>query len=494
MVEPAFILFRTAYKKIKMKLINKESLCLCLLIILLIGLSCISCSSTENTPSDNQIKPYLQNPGYWQYKGEPVLLLGGTDDDNLFQMAELEQHLNELKEAGGNYIRNTMSFRDSGNVSPFLLLENGNYDLDAWSEDFWNRFETLLKLTHERDIIVQIEVWDRFDYSQEFWENNPFNPVNNINYTLSDTIFDEHYPKHPSGDLQPFFHTIPGMPLYNPRLDRIRDLQEKYIDKMLSYSLDFGNVLYCMNNETTTPVEWGNHWIDYIRSKAKARGTEVYLTDMYDHFYRVNSCEKCKELIAKPEYYTFMDISQINSRNFGQAHWDTLQVILDKRDQYTLRPVNHTKIYGGDNRSFGSGSNADGVERFCRNVIGGCASARHHRPPTGNGLNEKAKGTIKATRKVENLVKFWEVEPQMHLLADREPNEAYLTCKEGEKYIIYFPKGGNVKLDLSKYQKKFTARWINIETGEWGESSSMEGGSFREISAPDMSGWYVVIK
>jgi hypothetical protein len=42
-------------------------------------------------------------------------------------------------------------------------------------------------------------------------------------------------------------------------------------------------------------------------------------------------------------------------------------------------------------------------------------------------LNEKAKGIIKATRKVEGLVKFWEVEPQMHLLTDREPNEAYLT-------------------------------------------------------------------
>src|SRR5690606_13088938 len=169
-------------------------------------------------------------------------------------------------------------------------------------------------------------------------------------------------------------------------------------------------------------------------------------------------CEKCKEMIAKPEYYNFVDISQINSRNFGQAHWDTLQMILNKRDQVALRPVNHTKIYGGDNRGFGSGSNEDGVERFCRNIIGGSASARHHRPPTGNGLNEKSKGTIKATRKAETLVKFWEVEPHMQLLSDREPNEAYLTAKEGSKYIIYFPKGGQVKLDLSKHKKEFTAQ------------------------------------
>jgi hypothetical protein len=462
-------------------------------LILVTALSCISCTSTEDRSSDDNIRPYTQNPRYWQYKGEPVLLLGGTDDDNLFQMGELEQHLNELKEAGGNYIRNTMSFRDSGNVSPFLKLDNGKYDLDSWSDKFWDRFETLLKLTHERDIIVQIEVWDRFDYSQQFWEKNPFNPVNNINYTLSDSIFEEHYPRHPSSDVQPFFHTIPNMPLFNQRLDRIRNLQEKYIDKMLSYSLKYGNVLYCMNNETTTPVEWGNYWIDYIRSKAKEEGSEVYLTDMYDHFFRISSCANCQELVANPEYYTFIDVSQINSRNFGQTHWDTLQAIMSMRNQYALRPVNNTKIYGGNNTTWGSGSNADGVERFARNVIGGCASARHHRPPSGNGLNEKAKGIIKATRKVEELVRLWEVEPQMHLLTDKEPNEAYLTGKEGEKYIIYFPKGGNVKLDLTKHDGKFSGRWINIATGEWGDKFSIEGGSFHEISAPDATGWYVVI-
>lgn len=468
------------------------------LIILVIGLNCISCAPTENTHIENGIKPYAENPKYWEYKGEPVLLLGGTDDDNLYQMEALEQHLDDLKEAGGNFIRNTMSSRDSGNVWPFYQNADGLYDLDRWGEAYWDRFENLLKLSSERDIIVQIEIWDRFDFSRSMgadgaWDVNPFNPINNINYTLSDSIFDEHYPKHPSGDLQPFFHTVPGMALYDPKLDRIRGFQEKLVDKILSHTFKYGNVLYCMNNETSTPVEWGNYWIDYIRAKAKTRGAEVYLTDMYDRFYQVNACERCKELIAKPEYYTFMDISQINSRNFGQTHWDTLQVVMDKRNQYALRPVNNTKIYGGDHRNFGSGSNADGVERFCRNVVGGAASARHHRPPTGNGLNEKAKGTIRATRKVESMVKLWEVEPQMHLLIDREPNEAYLTCREGSQYIIYFPKGGNVKLDLRKYQEKYNGRWINIGSGDWGESFTMEGGDFREISAPDTSGWYAVM-
>ncbi|MCC5939174.1 MAG: hypothetical protein JJU34_17980 [Lunatimonas sp.] len=461
-----------------------------------------SCDTAENREhaenSDAWLKPYAENPHYWEYQRKPVLLLGATDDDNLFQMNGLEEHLDLLRQVGGNYIRNTMSSRDSGNVWPFYQQVDGLYDLDRWGDEYWTRFESLLKLCHERDIIVQIEVWDRFDFSRSMgidgaWDVNPFNPVNTITYTLEETGLVEEYPSHPASDLQPFFHTVPGMANYDPKLDLVRKYQEKFVDKMLSYTLDFGNVLYCMNNETSTPVEWGNYWIDFIRAKAHEKGKEIAITDMYDSFYKVNECEKCLDMIAKPEYYTFLDISQINSRNFGQAHWDTLQVIMQKRNQYAPRPVNHTKIYGGGNYGFGSGSNEDGVERFGRNLLGGSASVRHHRPPHGNGLNDKAIGIIEATRKVEERVRFWDVEPAMELLSDREENEAYLAAKQGEGYILYFPKGGSVKLDLSAYSERFSAAWVSVATGEWGEEYAVEGGDFRDVTTPDDSGWYLVI-
>ena len=82
---------------------------------------------------DTEIKPYTENPRFWQYKGSPVLLLGGTVDDNLFQISNLEEHLDLLHSVGGNYIRNTMSSRDSGNLWPFYLQPDGLYDLDVWN-------------------------------------------------------------------------------------------------------------------------------------------------------------------------------------------------------------------------------------------------------------------------------------------------------------------------------------------------------------------------
>ena len=255
-------------------------------------------------PGNDDIKPYVENPRYWQYKGKPVLLLGGSMDDNLFLIPGLEEHLDLLHSVGGNYIRNTMSSRDTGNLWPFYQQSDGYYDLERWNEDYWNKFESLLKLTHERDIIIQIEVWDRFDYSMDFWNANPLNPANNVNYTETECGMAIDYPKHPAGDLQPFFHSIPGMPRYTKELNLVRKYQEKFVDKMLSYSLKYGNVLYCMDNETSTPPEWGKYWMNFIHEKAGDK--KVYTSDMFDKFFRPHSLNKRFNCRCQPRYKIFV--------------------------------------------------------------------------------------------------------------------------------------------------------------------------------------------
>lgn len=460
-------------------------------VIIFCGFS--GCTSPQGASSDfsNDIQPYADNLKYWQHKGQPVLLLGASNNDNLFQSPDVEEQLDLLQQVGGNFVRNTMSSRDSGDVWPFFHMEDGKYDLTKWNEEYWVKFEKFLKLTAERNIIIQIEVWDRFDYSMQFWAFNPFNSANNINYSEEGCGMATEYVKHPSSDMQPFFHSINGMPNYSPALEIVKEYQEKLVDKMLSYSLSYGNVLYCMDNETSTPPEWGLYWMRYIRGKAGEK--QVYTTDMFDHFFKPNSCEPCKQAITNSVEYLFLDVSQNNSRNVNQAHWDTLQWIVNERDKYALRPINCTKTYGGGNSTWGSGSNQDGVDRFCRSVIGGCAAVRHHRPTAGNGLNEKAQATIKSLRKVESLVKMWEVEPRMELLSERDDNEAYLTALKGDKYVVLFPAGGSVKVDLSEHDKAFRGKWISIETGEWGEEFSVTGGGDAEVATPNGSGWFAVL-
>ena len=97
----------------------------------------------------DRIQPWSRDARYWQYKGQPVLLLGGSKDDSLFQIPDLEAALDEMAAVGANYIRNTMSDRqDKGfELYPFKRLADGKYDLDQWNEEYWTRFENMLRWT-----------------------------------------------------------------------------------------------------------------------------------------------------------------------------------------------------------------------------------------------------------------------------------------------------------------------------------------------------------
>ena len=214
----------------------------------------------------DRIQVYQKNPRYWQYKDKPVLLLGGTDDDNLFQWtgSRLTEQLDLLRTVGGNYVRCTMSSRDEGNVWPFKKV-NGKYNLDQWDSEYWQRFENFLKLTYERDIVVQVEIWATYDFYRELWQRHPFNPKNNINYTVKQAGLTEVVDPRPGHSENVFFQSVPAV----RNQKTVLKYQRQFVDKMLSISLKFGHVLYCMDNETAATPRWGKYWSEYVKTKAK---------------------------------------------------------------------------------------------------------------------------------------------------------------------------------------------------------------------------------
>ncbi len=471
-----------------------------LLRMILAGISALLLLAGSAAGGNNQrIKPWPKDPCYWQYQGRPVLLLGGSKDDNLFQIPDLREHLDLLAGVGGNYIRNTMSARvDKGfEVQAFKRLPDGKYDLDQWNEEYWRRFENLLRWTRQRDIVVQIEVWDRFDYTDakkvDHWQASPYRPDNNVNYTGRQTGLADRYPDHPSRDKQPFFHTIPGMDRYRPQYDVVRKYQQRFVAKMLSYSLDCPNVLYCMDNETSTSPKWGQYWIKFIHQEAKRKGVDVYATDMFDDGWEPEKSKKIRLELDHPEIYQFVEISQVNSRNFGEDHWRRLMWVVNEVKQHP-RPINHTKIYGAGNTRWGSGLPQDGVQRFWQNLLAGSASSRFHRDGGGTGLQPISQASIRAARKLESLVKLWDVEPHNDLLQDRQPNAAYLAAAPGRLYALYFTDGGRVGLDLRKAKGPFRLKWIEVASGEWGPETTIQAGTVVALSAPGKGGWVAAMQ
>jgi hypothetical protein len=302
---------------------------------------------------------------------------------------------------------------------------------------------------------------------------------------------------------------VPGHPEYEnaPKsrkqmYDLVRGFQDKFVDKLLSVTLRYGNVLYCMNNETHADPAWGKYWMRLIERKASAQGKKVATTDMFDDVYAAENSRGLTYQLANRKEYDYLDVSQVNSRHADEAHWDTVKWIADAAKKANPAYLLHmTKIYGNDLAldgkpwsRFKPGDSDNGIEEWWRNLIAGVAGVRFHRPTSGIGLYPEAKNCIAATRKVETRVKFWDVEPRLDLLTSRQSDEAYLAANPGKSYILYFTKngGGSVGLKLDSYPATaFELRWVNIATGNWGSTTTISGGSTVTVERPNGSSHWV---
>ena len=446
-------------------------------------LKVVACQALSQISVDkNRIQVYKENPQYWQHKSEPVLLLGGSVEDNLFQIPNLKEHLDLLQSVGGNYVRCTMSCRDEGNIWQFNEVE-GLYNLDQWNEEFWQRFNNFLRLTAERDIIVQIEVWATFDYYRLNWDINPFNPKNNVNYTFEQTNLPEVVDSHPTQTENNFFWSVPAE--NNQRI--VLEYQEKFVDQILFYSLKFDHVLYCMDNETSVTPEWGKFWAEYIQAKANDAEVNVETTEMWDSHNLFHT--QHQNTLGHPELYSFCDASQ-NNHQRGQKHWDNAQKF--RAQLNPVRPINSVKIYGSDQYHFGD--DQDGLERFWRNVFGGMASARFHRPPSGLGLGPLACRHLKSMRMLTDNIHIFSCQPNNHLLSNRRENQAYAITNIGKEVAVYFPKSGTIDIDLSLFDADLTLQWLDINQSEWLNQMSVHGGKVVALTTPSQGHWAVLIR
>lgn len=444
-----------------------------------------------------QLVPWVENPWYWSYGGNPLLLLGGSDDDNLFQWPEekLIPQLDRIQSAGGNVIRNTMSDRkDAGfEVYPFHQLESGKYDLNQWNDIYWERFERLLEETHARRIMIQIEIWDRFDYTDHRandprrWQDHPYAPLNNINYSEEESTLAARYPRHPGANDQPFFHTTPGQ----RNIACVLKFQEAFVHKILDYTLDYDHILYCMDNETQAEPEWGLYWARLIKMRASAEGKRIMTTEMWDDWNL--TADRHKQTLDHPEIYDFADVSQ-NNHNKNENHWNNFIHVREYVSKGKIRPLNTTKTYGANGNTFGH-SDQDGIERFWRHLLAGAASIRFHRPDSGLGINDKAVACIKAARLLESIVPLWSVNPAMELLGDREENEAFCAAgsRENGPWILYFPKGGTVTLLSPNVKAQASIQWIDIDQAVMMNADGIELKSTTSISALSAKNWVAVI-
>lgn len=442
------------------------------------------------------IQIFDRNPFYWQYKGKPVLLLGGSVEDNLFQIDNLKQHLELLHVVGGNYIRCTMSSRDEGDVKPYLRGDDDLFDLDEFNPVYWQKLEDLLITCQTLDIIVQIEVWATYDFywGEAGWAQNPFNPRVNKTYSSTESKLPEEISHPAQSKINPFFLSVPK--LHNNEF--LLAYQKSFVDKLLSISLSYENVLYCIDNETLAPYPWGKYWSNYLRTVARRQGNQIFVTEMWD-YWDPSGGEVAGTVAQSPalgdwfadytnpelhenanfsytfndlESYQFLDVSNHNAQK-GEIHAQTASWVREAvKKSGNIRPINNVKIYGGDMDNIWAGNRRDGKERFCRNIFAGHASVRFHRPIFGMGLDEEAQAFIKSMRLLTDSVDFFAFSPANQLLGDRQENQAYCMANHQGEFLIYFPANGEVSLkaDAGAYE----LRSLHMSTSTWSDSERIE--------------------
>lgn len=450
------------------------------------------------------IQPWPENPWYFQYKGEPVLLLGGTDEDNLFNHPEMRASNFETMEAvGANYIRSTMSSRDEGNVWAFGRDERtGLYDLDIWNEEYWQRLRTTLNEAYDRNIIVQIELWATFDFYRDFWLQNPFNPENNVNYTAEESGLPAEWDYHPVQNRNYFFRQSTELNLLDHSWrtqGAFYQYQQKFWQRVMDETLGFPNVLYSIDNETKAPVEWAYLWGSKIRGEAMRRQVPVQVTEMWDS-WDLRDEMHMRNFVLPPHLdavwngrlFTFQEVSQNNWQE-GDTHYERLLWMRNTLMEHGgARPMTNVKVY--HRRGGGKPDEpAIGVMRWWRNLFAGCASTRFHRPTGGPGLSPASQMNIRAARTFLNAFPVFESQPMPEALNERGQNEAFCLAVPGSAYAVYFPTGGDVELTLDA--KVVTVSWFSIVNAAFQNTipTIVDRGTIR-LKTPDDGAWLVKVE
>ena len=271
---------------------------------------------------------------------------------------------------------------------------------------------------------------------------------------------------------------------------KLLEYQQKYVDKILSYTLNYDHVLYCMDNETSVTSDWGKFWAQYIRKRGLENGKFLQTTEMWDPWDLDHITHR--ETTDNPEIFSFVDISQ-NNHNSGEEHWSNGIKRIDHLKKIdALRPCNNVKVYGNDSGRHQTTQN--GVECFVRNIMFGSAGTRFHRPTSGQGLNEVAQSAIRSVRMVTDEMDFFKGDPLDHVIIHKDPNEAYCRGIEGIEYLVYFPAGGQVDLNIMLPGRQGSVRWMSIDKGEWYSEDEIEIDSEIRVTTPSEGNWLALIQ
>jgi hypothetical protein len=448
----------------------------------------VSCQTQREI--DNFIRPWPENPHYLAWGSTPVFPLGATgyhswtpisrpeEVDFIVQLDRLAKVINDIGSPHVcGFVRclpyDPMNHIHDGAVKkvlqPWLRLDDGSYDLEQFEPAWESRLRKFLNAALERRIVVSLEVWDdwsvtrgpggAYDPGEQYgWNGHPFNPKNNINY--DDSVF----PVQTSECNAPFYNT------FADGLEKVLNLQKKYVDKLLSIASEFPNLIINISNESRANLEWSRFWAGYIRQRMPSG----FMIGEMPSTNRMDGGGECEHefsplTLCTDILYDFVDIAQgVSGHEFGEPKQQAIgggqrifqyYQAMDKAG--TQRPLVVSKDYSRDE----NGGDLVLWSRF----VSGAASARFHRP-AGNNPETVIDFQHNAIGRLGQFiaeVPFWQMHPAPGMvLSLPEGAGANVLANPSSVCVVQLigvSDGGSVQLRLTP--GRWDVRWFDPSSG-----------------------------
>lgn len=426
---------------------------------------------SENEPNTLRVSK-LNSRYFTDNTGKAIYLTGSHTWNNLIeitdtsnaQLFDFDAYIEYLKSFNHNFVRlwawdilvKNTPIKDSITLhvfpQPWLRTGPGQaidgkpkFDLSKFNPEYFERLRDRVIKADDADIYVSVMLFEGFglQFSTEGFENHPFHPNNNINSILPDTLTSEN-----------------RMFIYDLVYDEVLQVQQEYVKKVIETVGMFDNVLYEIINEASpASTQWQYHMIDFIKKYEGKRG------------------------ISHPVGMTFPYKGGVNALIFNsEADWISPNPDGGYKED---PPENNGKkvIISDTDHLWGIGGNRQWVwKSFLRGL-----NPVFMDPYKGNVVKNNMKSHIineiniamGQARKYAEKIDLINTIPAGYLVSS-----GYCLANWSKEYLIYIPKGDEIKIDLTNADGTYRVEWFDTVSGETLISDNVEGNKTLQLQAP----------
>ncbi len=446
----------------------------------------------------------IQRQGRWfTYNGQYVYYVG-ADTQQLAADTSLDyiSILNQFQANGINKVRIWVdAYWDLNYLHPWVYnASTAKYNLDQWNNTYWTRLKAVVSAAQQRNIIVEISIFDAYPESPNWFVNDTMRVAWNKSYNSNGA-----FSANSSGHFYPEFYDLNSTEKSTSG-KTIKDYQQALVDKTLSELGGYPNVYFEIMNEffervSTFPngfatiAPWQQYWANYIAQ----RTDRLVVTHVHD---ATNS--QANKTVGQ-EYFWDMPSVDVLNYHLYQTDPGTISSMLNAAQRKGKVLQNNESYEWYVKNPDGSGqvtqANLDKVTKeawgwFLSGGYYGFYNAQHTEYTNWSQLGTRAKVLHDLAAKV----RFWEMSPvdssgnEYDSLVTQGPGSSntarQVFANPGSQYVVYFwgtPRTTNVSIQLPTGSYRY--EWYDPRSGNLISSGTVTGGSATTITSPGTSTW-----